>query len=154
MTDPEETKPPKSLLMAMLWNKMKDNGDSTQALTHILGCSYPYLMALLRGERPAAGMARPIMLAVAKYLGVPPVHVYIHSGAMETNDFFVTEDLPGKISRLHDVMRCDPLWATYLPARKDWDQLSEQAWVLIGLLYERTGSSLLFSEIDQEKQKG
>lgn len=148
-TEKPTEKPAGSWLMTQLWNKMTENEDSTQAVAHMLGCSYPYLMALLRCERPASGMARPIMLGIANYLGVPPVHVYIQSGAMNPNDFFVTETLPGKLSRLHDVMRSDPVWAVYLPNRKDWDDLPEQTRVLIGLLYEKTGNSLILSESEQ-----
>lgn len=132
-------------LMTQLWNKMRQNGHNSHTASHSLGCSYPYLMALIRGERPSAGMSRQLMLNIATYLGVPPVHVFIQAGAMETSDFFVIEELPGKLSRLHDVMRSDPKWMSHMPSRKEWDSLGEKAQILIGLLYENCGGFLLMS---------
>jgi len=104
--------------------------------THI-DISYPYLMALARGERPAETMNRKVVVSFSDYLSIPVAQAYLLAGALKPKDFLVESTAESKLARLFTQMRTDKVWCGFMPSDAGLASLDSDVQILIGLLYEQ-----------------
>jgi hypothetical protein len=124
-------------LMSKLWEKAATNNESVMELTGILDVSYPYLMALARGERPTDKLNRAQLVRAANYLKLPVGQVFLLAGVLTPEDFIFEPTKDEKMQYALNAMRNDPLWAAYAPSKKVWQETLPSVQMLICLLYER-----------------
>ena len=60
-----------NILLWRLARKRMDAGDTLQSAAAKLGISYPYLQALLGGQRPVERASKPVLAAISSYLDIP-----------------------------------------------------------------------------------
>lgn len=132
-------------LMSRLWEQAAANNESLQELADRLdNISYPYLMALARGERPTEKMERKYLVSAAKYLNLPVGQVYLLAGVMSPEDFIFEPTKEEKMQHVLAAMRNDPLWAAYAPNEKVWQHADPSLKLLVCLLYERGARTSFF----------
>lgn len=131
-------------LMLKLWEKAAANNESPAELAASLDISYPYLLALARGERPTSGMTRVHLVSVAKYLSLPVGQVYLLAGALSPEDFIFEPTQDEKMQYALEAMRNDPLWTAHTPNKKVWQHADPSLKLLICLLYERAARTSFF----------
>lgn len=132
-------------LMSKLWEQAAANNESLQELAVSLdNISYPYLMALARGERPTDKMERKYLVSAAKYLNLPVGQVYLLAGTLSPEDFIFEPTKDEKMQHALAAMRNDPLWAAYAPNEKVWKHADPSVKLLICLLYERAARTSFF----------
>lgn len=137
----DSTKKVHSALMSKVWEKAAANGESLAELAVILDMSYPYLMALARGERPTDKMDRVYLVSVAKYLNLPVGQVYLLAGALSPEDFIFEPTKDEKMQHVLSAMRTDPLWTAYVPNEKVWQNADPSLKLLVCLMYERAAKT-------------
>jgi hypothetical protein len=133
-----------SALMSKLWEQAAANNESVMELTDHLDMSYPYLMALARGERPTEKIDRAQLVKAAEYLKLPVGQVYLLAGALTPEDFIFEPTKDQKMQHALEAMRNDPLWAAYAPSKKVWQETLPSVQLLICLLYERAARTSFF----------
>lgn len=132
-------------LMSRLWEQAAANNESLQELADRLdNMSYPYLMALARGERPTDKMERKYLVSAAKYLNLPVGQVYLLAGVMSPEDFIFEPTKEEKMQHVLAAMRNDPLWAAHAPSEKVWQHADPSLKLLVCLLYERGARTSFF----------
>lgn len=139
----ENEKTPNAL-MSMLWEQAAANNQSLPELAENLKISYPYLMALARGERPTEKMDRAHLVSAAEYLKLSVGQVYLLAGALRPEDFIFEPTQEEKMQYALAAMRHDPVWAAFAPSEKAWKHFDPSAKLLICLLYERAARTLFF----------
>ena len=144
-TSKEETL---SALMSRLWERAAQNNDSLADLAVKLEISYPYLMALARGERPTEKMDRVYLVNAAKYLNLPIGQVYLLAGVLRPEDFIFEPTKEEKMRHAVNAMRNDPLWTAYVPNEQVWEHTDPSMKLLICLLYERAARTSFFDGTD------
>jgi hypothetical protein len=133
-----------SALMSKLWEQAAANNHSLTELADLLDISYPYLMALARGERPPEKMDRDHLVSAAKYLNLPVGQVYLLAGSLTPEDFIFEPTKDEKMQHALAAMRNDPLWAAYAPNKNVWQHVDPSVKLLICLLYERAARTSFF----------
>jgi transcriptional regulator with XRE-family HTH domain len=137
-----------SALMSKLWEQAALNNESVTELAVILDISYPYLMALARGERPTDKIDRVHLEKAAKYLNLPVGQVYLLAGVLTPEDFIFEPTKDEKMQHALKAMRNDPLWAAHTPSKKVWQETPPSVQLLICLLYERAARTSFFDETE------
>lgn len=133
-----------SALMSRLWEQAAANNESPPELADKLDISYPYLMALARGERPTEKMDRAHLVSAAGYLNLPVGQVYLLAGALLPEDFIFEPTQEEKMQYALAAMRKDPLWTAFAPNEKVWKHADPSVRLLICLLYERAARTSFF----------
>jgi len=133
-----------SALMSKLWEQAAANNESLPELAGKLDISYPYLMALARGERPTEKMDRAHLVSAAKYLNLSVGQVYLLAGTLLPEDFIFEPTKDEKMQHALAAMRNDPLWTAYAPNEKVWKHADPSVKLLICLLYERAARTSFF----------
>lgn len=133
-----------SALMSRLWEQAAANNESLPELADKLDISYPYLMALARGERPTEKMDRAHLVSAAGYLNLPVGQVYLLAGALLPEDFIFEPTQEEKMQYALAAMRKDPLWTAFAPNEKVWKHADPSVKLLICLLYERAARTSFF----------
>lgn len=143
-----------SALMSKLWEQAAVNNDSLPELAEKLDMSYPYLMALARGERPTDKVERKHLVMCAKYLNVPVGQVYLLSGALLPEDFIFEPTKEENIQHVLKAMRNDPLWTAHVPSEKVLKHADPSLKLLICLLYERAARTSFFEGTEASVYSG
>ena len=133
-----------SALMSKLWEQAAANNESLPELAEKLDISYPYLMALARGERPTEKIDRVHLVSAAKYLNLSVGQVYLLAGALTPEDFIFEPTKDEKMQQVLLAMRNDPLWTAYVPNKNVWQHADPSVKLLICLLYERAARTSFF----------
>lgn len=133
-----------SALMSRLWEQAAANNESLPELADKLDISYPYLMALARGERPTEKMDRTHLVSAARYLNLSVGQVYLLAGALLPEDFIFEPTQEEKMQYALAAMRKDPLWTAFAPNEKVWKHADPSVRLLICLLYERAARTSFF----------
>ena len=131
-------------LMSKLWEQAAANKESLTELAERLDISYPYLLALARGERPTDKMDRAQLVNAAKYLNLSVGQVYLLAGALHPEDFIFEPTRDEKMQYALAAMSKDPLWTAYAPNEKVWKHADQSLKLLICLLYERAAKTTFF----------
>ena len=126
-----------NLLLWSLARKRRDSGDSLQSAAAKLGISYPYLQALLRGQRQVAQSSKPVLAAIANYLDIPVAQAYIWSGALTAEDFFRKPTLASELDALYETLLQSAEFGAHVPTADQWRALDTNLKVLIAALYEK-----------------
>lgn len=126
-----------NLLLWRLTVRARERGHTAHDLAHALGISYPYLQALLRGERPIAGASKSVLSAMAAYLGVSVAQAFVWAGVLVAEDFFYQPTLQNNLSLLYDALLHDSDVGPFAPPPEKWRELPDDIKVFIAALYER-----------------
>lgn len=133
----EGAEPSANLLLWRLTVRARERGHSAHDLAHVLGISYPYLQALLRGARPIEGASKTVLSAMAEYLGVSVAQAFVWAGVLVAQDFFYQPTLENNLARLYDAMLNDSEIGPFTPPPEKWRDLPGDIKVFIAALYER-----------------
>lgn len=144
----EKTKETQSPLIARIWVAAASKNESAYDLAENLGFSYPYLIALARGERPTEKLGREHIVRIANYLDLPVGQVYLLAGVLKPEDFIFEPTQEEKIQRVLDAMSIDPLWAAYVPKPEVWHDANPSLKLLVCLLYERGARTSFFDDVE------
>ena len=136
-----------NLLLWRLARRMRDSGDSLQSAAAKLGISYPYLQALLRGQRPVAQSSKSVLAAIASYLDIPVAQAYIWSGALTAEDFFRKPTLVSELDALYEKLLHSTEFGAYMPTTDQWGALDTNVKVLIAALYEKASGDLVLEPV-------
>lgn len=131
----------------LLWRlavMAQERGESAQDVARQIKVSYPYFMALLRGQRPIENASKEVLTAIANYLGISVAQAYVWAGVLRAEDFFSPKSLQTEMADLYRHMMSNPEFGTYVPTPDEWRSLPTTTKVLIAALYERaTGERFL-----------
>lgn len=141
----DSTKEPKNnILIWYLTREIAERGWTIHDAATAIEVSYPYLQALLRGQRPIAQASKSVLAAMANFLDIPVAQAFIWSGALTAEDFFRKRSLDTEMSNLYEQMLESEDFGAYMPTATAWASLDNNIRVLIAALYERvTGKRIL-----------
>ena len=134
-------------LLCLLARKMRDSGDTQKSAAAKLGISYPYLQALLLGQRPVAQSSKSVLAAIASYLDIPVAQAYIWSGALTVEDFFRKPTLASELDALYEKLLHSAEFGAYMPTTDQWGALDTNVKVLIAALYEKASGDLVLEPV-------
>lgn len=120
---------------------------SLAAAAKAIGCTYAYLMALGRGERPTEQLSKKHILGFAAYLNLPPAQVFMLAGVLVPEDFIYKPTCDEKFDQVHKSMMADPVWCGHAPRPAQWKRMETETKLLISLLYERAARTQFFTEV-------
>lgn len=133
-----------NLLVIMLTRQIAAREWTLHDAAAALGVSYPYLQALLRGQRPISQASKTVLAAMAEFLDIPVAQAYIWSGALTAEDFFRKRSLDAELRGLYERLLAHPDFGAYAPTTQEWAALHPNLRILIAALYERaTGERVL-----------
>jgi transcriptional regulator with XRE-family HTH domain len=136
--------PKNNILIWYLTREIAERGWTIHDAATAIDVSYPYLQALLRGQRPIAQASKSVLAAMANFLDVPVAQAFIWSGALTAEDFFRKRSLESEMSNLYEQMLESEDFGAYMPTATAWTSLDINIRVLIAALYERvTGERIL-----------
>lgn len=135
MAKRKSKKPLVPIFMA-LWAQMQRNGHTPLQLSQELTLTYPYLMALARGERDVAGLKRDKLQRIAEYLDVSAAQAFLMSGILTPEDFEQSNKIATRVENTRLAMETDPDWRGFVPSADEWNELSPAMKMLLTLLYE------------------
>jgi hypothetical protein len=128
-------------LLDALWSKANAAGQSPQDLAHRLEITYPYLMALTRGQRPMYRLDRTILVRMAEFLEISVARVFLLAGLLRGEDFScdseTADDLDGLLVEIHS----HPDWRGHAPSLDDWRNSPGAIRQFVGKLYQHAKSS-------------
>ena len=136
-----------NLLLSLLASKMRECGDTLNSSAAKLGISYPYLQALLRGQRPVAQASKSVLAAISDYLDIPVAQAYIWSGALTVEDFFRKPTLASELDALYEKLVHSTEFGAYMPTADQWGALDANVKVLIAALYEKTSGDRVLEPV-------
>lgn len=103
-----------------------------------------YWGQILARSRSIAGLARPRLERVAKFLGKSVIEVMSLAEIVEPSDFVVRTTLNEQLNAAFIKFRSDPMWAPLAPKPESWDLAPQDLKVAFVFLYERLcGEELL-----------
>jgi hypothetical protein len=128
---------PGSLLITAISAEMCKRKQTQSDTAVLLGCSKPYLAALLGGDRPLSGLGKDKIDAIARYLHIPAMQVRTMSEQIHVDEFFCERTVEQEIDQAYQRILSDSLWCTFAPPVEQWAEMTLEAKRLIALLYER-----------------
>lgn len=134
----EELSKPGGLLMAMLFGRAQQLGQTGQEMALELGVTYGFIGQLRSGVRQTCNVDDRHLLRMAEYLGVPKVVVLLAAGKLNVDDFFEDDSCfsDGILNAALQIMAQDPVCGIPLPA--DAYKASYELKVYLITLYEAT----------------
>ena len=136
-----------NILLRLLAHTMRNSGDSLQSAAAKLGISYPYLQALLRGQRPVERASKPVLAAISSYLDIPVAQAYIWSGALMAEDFFRQPTLASELDALYEKLLHSTEFGAYAPPPDQWGALDTNVKALIAALHEKASGDRVLEPV-------
>lgn len=125
-----------SALINALWVRMTELNHTPHELAYELGVSYPYVMQLGKGKRPASGLSIETYRRAANYLNMSTATVATLAEAFEPRDFYLQATLEDRIEIAFKSLKADPLVGGFAVPNELWNSLAPAVKFLIAVLYE------------------
>jgi hypothetical protein len=121
-------------LLQAIADKMDERGHTGAHLAEALGMSASFVTAIQGGYRWVAKTNESSIKAIAKYLGVGTLQVYIWSGLFAAEDMVVSDDLPETMKNIYELMFKEPLIRHIVPSKSEffaWPQSAQLRYVML-----------------------
>jgi transcriptional regulator with XRE-family HTH domain len=139
-------------LIRHLSNKMETDGLNQGQLAERIGTSASYITSIFSGYRWVARSDRSVIDALALYLGVPTVQIFIWSNYFSLLDLCVEDSLSRRLDSIHEQMMEDPLVRHIVPPKKDWLSCPLNTQISFVKLYEMAARDALLAYANLEMQ--
>lgn len=131
-------------LSAALLRKANETGLMAGDVAEKCGISRPYFSTIMSGQRSWQSLGRDKIEAIASFLEVPVLTVYLLSGLVKKEDLFYEENITTRLDVHLDSMRKDPNWMGFAPLDEEWKAMDLGARIRVILLYlESSRNSLI-----------
>jgi hypothetical protein len=150
-TKPNDQNFPGAALVNAINTKGIERGLTLKNMSELIGLSYVYFVSLTNGKRMFSGLARPRLQAIANFLEVPLVRVYILAEILCVGDFIYQVTLEDQLNLSITKMRADKIWGVTAPSPVVWDATPMDAKLQMIFLYERMSGQVLLEKADAGK---
>ena len=121
-------------LLQAIAEKMAEHEHTGADLAQALGVSPSFVTAIQGGYRWVPKTKESSIKAIAKYLGVGKLQVYIWAGEFDAFDMVVSDNLPETMKNVYTLMFKEPLIQHIVPSKAEffaWPQSAQLRYVML-----------------------
>jgi transcriptional regulator with XRE-family HTH domain len=137
-------------LLERLQLRMAQERLNQGALAGQLGITASYVTSIFSGFRWVPKSDRSVIDALAGFLGVSVLQVYIWSGFFSPEDMVAQDGLSTRLDTIHGQMIADPLVRHIAPHKGLWAEWPLETRLRFVMLYEITSRSALLDHAQME----
>lgn len=146
----EDVKRLQAPLVERLSIQMVEEGLNQSQFAEKLGISASYVTSIFNGFRWVPKSARPVIQALATYMGVPVIQIYLWAGFFSAFDMVSQDNLSDRLEAIHKQMMDDAQVRHIVPSKADWLVLSLEMRLRFVLLYEVVSRNALLDHAQME----
>lgn len=130
-------------LIERISQRMLENGLNQGALAKRLGITPSYITSMFNGFRWVPKSDRRVIDAIAEYMDVPVIQVFVWAGFFGPADMVVENNLTERLAVAFKVISSDPLVRHITPPLSEWNTWDNKTKLRFVLLYEIMSSKVL-----------
>lgn len=120
------------------------------AFAEKLGITASYVTSIFNGFRWVPKSDRKVIDALATYMGVPVIQIYIWAGFFSPHDMVSRDNLANRVNALHEQMITDPMVRHIAPQKAEWMNWDLETKLRFVMLYEVASRTALLDHAQME----